>query len=64
MAENALVAWVVHPRPWELERQLIARVSLPLNLDQNRSHVSHSVLSALRRVAKERARELPIWRKM
>jgi hypothetical protein len=43
------------------EKQLIGSVSLPLNLDQNRNHVFHADLSELRRAAKERARELPIW---
>jgi len=60
MSENALVSWGVHPRPWEPEKELIGSVSLPLNLDQNRTHPYHPDLSALRRAAKNRARELPI----
>ena len=63
MSENALVTWAVHPQPWEPEKQLIGSVSLPLNLDQNRNHVHYGNLSALRRAAKQRARELPIWGK-
>ena len=60
MSENAFVTWAVCPRPWETEKQLINSVSLPLNLDQNRTHIHHAGLSALRRAAKKRARDLPI----
>ena len=48
-AENARVAWMVTERPWELEEQLIASLTLPLNLDQN------ATLTALRRPARIRA---------
>ncbi len=60
MGQNAFVTWVVHPTPWELEEELIARLSLPLNLDKNDGHPIHAVLSHLRREARARARELPI----
>jgi len=60
MAANALVRWVTHPRPWELEEELIAELSLPLNLDQNERHPFYPVLHGIRHVAKDRARELPI----
>lgn len=56
---NAFVSWVVDPEPWKLEERLIADLSLPLNLDQNRDHPFHSVLSEIRQSAKRRARELP-----
>jgi hypothetical protein len=60
MAANALVAWVTHPMPWQVERDLIASTSLPLNLDQNRDHDHHRQLSEVRRLAKVYARRLPI----
>ena len=56
---NARVAWQACPAPWQAEHQLIARYSLPLNLDANRNHAFHSTLSALRAAAKMRARSLP-----
>ncbi len=61
MAENAFVTWIEHPEPWQLEAELIASVPLPLNLDQNAHHEFHGALTALRREAKQRARELPIY---
>jgi len=60
MEENAKVAWLVCDEPWKLEEELISTVDLPLNLDQNRHHAFHSVLSQIRREAKMRARELPV----
>lgn len=62
MADHALVTWLVTPRPWTMESTLIERVSLPLNLDQNRNHPFHPVLSAKRAAARVQARALPIWR--
>jgi len=60
MAENAFVTWVVHQQPWELEAEVIRSLSLPLNLDQNQLHAFHSVLSDVRRQAKENARDKPV----
>jgi hypothetical protein len=60
MAENASVVFHVCERPWETEAELIPSVCLPLNLDQNRNHHFHSRLSALRRAAKQRARQLEV----
>ncbi len=60
MEHNALVAWTIQERPWEVEKQLIHAVSLPLNLEQNRHHPFHDALSACRSAAKARARTLPI----
>ena len=57
MDDSAFVTWVVHSRPWELETEVIQNLSLPLNLDQNRSHAFHPVLSEARRQAKQNARE-------
>lgn len=60
LAENAFVTFHVCEKPWEVERELLGQVSLPLNLDQNRSHAFHSLLSELRRTAKQRARLLEV----
>jgi hypothetical protein len=58
--ESAFVAWVVHPQPWLLEEELIASLSLPLNLDGNSKHPFASVLAAKRARAKDVARMLPV----
>jgi len=60
MGQNAFVTWVVDPAPWQAEKDLISRLSLPLNLDQNASHPFHERLSAMRRAAKRQARVLPV----
>lgn len=60
MHDNAFVAWHVDVEPWTLERQILGGVALPLNLDMNRGHAFHPVLSQLRREAKEGARRLPV----
>ncbi|GAA3704603.1 hypothetical protein GCM10022224_082620 [Nonomuraea antimicrobica] len=60
MAEYARVCWVCHDEPWMGESELIARLDLPLNLDQNRRHAFHPYLSGLRASARARARNLPI----
>jgi hypothetical protein len=60
MSENARICWTVHPRPWELEGQLIRDVSLPLNLDQNANHQFHVTLTRLRAEARARARALHV----
>ena len=60
LERRARIAWMECDEPWKTEEYLIRTVSLPLNLDQNRHHLFHSELSAIRRVAKARARELPI----
>lgn len=56
MAENAFVAWLATPSPWAIEEMAIRELDLPLNLDQNRSHVFYPTLSAVRRAAKVQAR--------
>ncbi|NCA72222.1 MAG: hypothetical protein EOM91_19540 [Sphingobacteriia bacterium] len=60
MAKNAFVTWVADPAPWVLEEQLIAGLSLPLNLDMNRGHPFGAALREARRRAKGRARELEV----
>jgi len=61
MDQNAYVCWVEADKPWVAETEFIESVCLPLNLDQNRGHAFHATLSALRRAAKRRAGELPVW---
>ena len=61
MNDNAFVAWHVTEEPWLLERDIIGRLPLPLNLDMNKGHPFHGFLSSMRRTAKQRARDLPIW---
>ncbi|MFE2187950.1 GIY-YIG nuclease family protein, partial [Streptomyces sp. NPDC059455] len=60
MADTARVCWVEQEEPWALEAQLISRLDLPLNLDQNGHNGFHSRLKELRAQARQRARELPI----
>jgi hypothetical protein len=60
MADNAFVAWEVHEEPWLYEEELIRTLSLPLNLEGNRSHPFWSELSRLRASAKDHARNKPI----
>jgi hypothetical protein len=60
MVRNAFVIWLETPEPWKVEEAMIRSVSLPLNLDQNRNHPFHAVLSATRKEARRRARGLPI----
>jgi len=59
LEQNAAVAWTVHPRPWEVEPDLIRRLSLPLNLQHN----AHPFVAPLRRMradARERAKVMPM----
>ena len=48
MAKNAMVAWYVHSRPWDVEQEVIERLSLPLNLDHNTQHQFYNFLHKLR----------------
>ena len=60
MDENAFVCWWVCEQPWLAELSLIRSLDLPLNLRDNSAHPFHPVLSAARKAAKARARELPV----
>jgi hypothetical protein len=60
LERNAFVTWVVNSEPWVLEKQIIQHVSLPLNLDHNQYHRFAPRLVEVRRLAKARARELPV----
>jgi hypothetical protein len=35
MNGNAFVAWSEHPEPWTIERELLRKLSCPLNIDDN-----------------------------
>jgi hypothetical protein len=48
MADNAFLTWLETPEPWAPERELIAAVDLPLNLDQNRRNAFHAELTRCR----------------
>jgi len=61
MATHAAVCWMTHLRPWELERLLVARLDLPLNLHDNAEHPFYARLRGVRAVARATARALPIW---
>ncbi len=60
MAANARVNFVEHEEPWVLEEDLIGRLCLPLNLDQNKKHPFHQTLSAMRKAARLAAESLPV----
>jgi hypothetical protein len=60
MAENALVSWLVDPEPWLLEKQFIAGLDVPLNLDGNSHNQFHPELTSKRAQAVARARHLPV----
>jgi hypothetical protein len=59
MANHARVVWVATERPWVLEQELIATLSLPLNLAGNRRHPFSATLSALRSRAVANAKVNP-----
>ncbi|HEX8820937.1 MAG TPA: hypothetical protein VF794_13500, partial [Archangium sp.] len=48
MVEHARVVFIEHPRPRELEEELIRELDLPLNLESNDQHPFHETLSKLR----------------
>lgn len=60
MDRNALVAWVEHPEPWEVEEKVFAEVPLPLNIQGNRHHPYSQRLKRLRIEANAKARDMPI----
>jgi hypothetical protein len=61
MGRHARVCWLAHPRPWELEQALVARLDLPLNLHGNHHHRFYANLRSVRAVARTAARALPVW---
>jgi hypothetical protein len=64
MEKYAYVFWVEHENPWELEEDLLSTLSLPLNIQGNRSHPFAKELNRLRKEAIHNARELPIAEKL
>jgi len=59
MHDNALVSWLEDPQPWNLERQLIAVLDLPLNSHGNKRNLFHGSLTSARKEAADRAKQLP-----
>jgi Methyltransferase domain len=59
LEQNARVVWHECAEPWLLEHELIASLTLPLNLDLNWRSVFFRALSEMRRLAKVRARTRP-----
>lgn len=62
MEQNAFVCWSVTDEPWKAEEEMIRSVCLPLNLDQNKNHPFHAVLTQRRAAARRQARELAVLR--
>lgn len=63
MAENALVTWRPTDHPWLIESELLTSgLSLPLNIDGNPSAEHAATVFAARRLAAQRARDLPVIR--
>jgi len=60
MSASAFVVWVEHPRPWELEKHILHRLSLPLNIQDNSHHPFALSLSAKRKAARKVARNSEI----
>jgi GIY-YIG catalytic domain-containing protein len=60
MAQNALVSFVTHDQPWELEDQLIATLDLPLNLEGNSRNRFHPELTRARARCVAQANALPV----
>lgn len=60
MGVHARVAFILDEEPWKLERELIRREVLPLNIADNAHSPYYLSLRALRDEHKRRARELPV----
>jgi hypothetical protein len=60
LEENAFVCWIEHQTPWEIERELLSALSLPLNIQDNQHHSFAAELSDMRKAAKRQAREIAI----
>ena len=56
--EHALVAVIAHPTPWSVEKDLIALLDLPLNLQHNQHHPFHCALASARAQVRAEARVL------
>ncbi|WP_199521521.1 GIY-YIG nuclease family protein [Jiangella anatolica] len=60
IGRHARVCWLPTASPWLLESELIGRLTLPLNLDQNRDGAFRAVLSQARADQRALARSLPV----
>ena len=56
---NALVYFMEHMEPWDLEKVLIKEISLPLNIQGNKNHPFAKSLSKIRSDARALARDEP-----
>ena len=52
MAKNAMVTWYDCSCPWDIEKDVIRQLSLPLNLVHNGQHPFYNYLSKLRKTRK------------
>jgi hypothetical protein len=57
MSKNAFVTWLINDTPWEVEKELIRSICLPLNLQGNDTHPFHQSLKAIRKICKEEAQQ-------
>ncbi len=48
MREHLVVTWAAHPRPWDVERDVIIRLRPPLNVEHNAAHPLYPVVRARR----------------
>lgn len=62
MSRNALVAWIEHSAPWEIEHEVLGVASCPLNISGNAHHPFSIDLKRLRWEAIQKARTTPIAR--
>jgi hypothetical protein len=60
MEDHAFVVWMEAEEPWAVERQILASIPLPLNLDGNNRLEHIALLSGVRREARARADALPV----
>lgn len=60
MGDHARVCWAETATPWLLESRLIERLTLPLNLDQNKHSGFHEQLRVARADQRAVARELEV----
>ncbi|MBT6200702.1 MAG: hypothetical protein HOI21_09300 [Bacteroidetes Order II. Incertae sedis bacterium] len=54
------LVWATTDWPWEIERELLSALSLPLNIQDNQHHPFATKLSDMRKAAKQQARETAI----
>lgn len=54
--EHLRITWALHKEPWQIEDQVIAALTPPLNLAKNTDHPFHTTMSDARRRLRTRAR--------